>query len=320
VSVANRSPVLGSTELQIAALFAVVAALYWPTTSSLWHRPVFGSNALLVVGLSLWLLARTRGRVAMAPVRGLPWMLLLLVPCSIASIVLWESGIPALQLLLLPVLILLAALTAFGSDVTRLIAVPVGFLYFAVPAWDLLAEPLQRLTLWVVSWAAPAIGVPATISGTMVLLPGHMQFEVTPACSGSGFLMEGLAVAVLLGELQHASVGRRLRLIASMTIIALVTNWVRVLTLIQIGYTTQMRHVLVSQYHVMFGYILFVVVLAAFVTVATARMPARPQSAAKVAGFPAAARGAFLPALLGLAAAPVAAGLLISAGFRLASI
>jgi exosortase len=311
---------MGSVEMQIAALFAVVAALYWPTTNSLWHRPVFGSNALLVVGLSLWLLARTRGRMAMTPVRGLPWVLLLLVPCSISSIVLWESGIPALQLLLLPVLILLAALTAFGSDVTRLIVVPVGFLYFAVPAWDLLAAPLQRLTVWVVSWAAPAIGVPATISGTMVLLPGHMQFEVTPACSGSGFFMEGLAVAVLLGELEHAGLGRRLRLIASMTILSLVTNWVRVLTLIQIGYTTQMRHVLVSQYHVMFGYVLFVLVLVAFVAVATASAPARTPSAARVIGVPSAARGAFLPALLGLVAAPVAAGLLVSAGFRLAFI
>jgi exosortase len=320
VSVASRSPFTGGTEWQVAGLIAVVAALYWPTTSPLWHRPVFGSNALLVVGLSLWLLARTREQMAVTPVRGVPWVLLLLVPCSIASLIFWKSGVPALQLLLLPVLILLAAWTAFGTAVARVIAVPVCFLYFAVPAWDLLAEPLQSLTLWVVRWAAPAIGVPAAVSGTTVLLPGHMQFEVTAACSGSGFLMEGMAVAVLLGELEHARVGRRLRLVAIMLVIALATNWIRVLTLLQIGYTTQMRHVVVSQYHVMFGYVLLTLVLVAFVWIATERTPVRRPRIGTLGPGPGAARGAVLPALLGLAAAPVLAGLLMSAGFHLAPV
>ena len=302
------------TDRQLAGLIAVAAVIYWPTTSALWYRPVFGGNAILVAGLALWLLARVRHRIAVTPVAGVPWALLLLVPCSIAYLIFWRSGIPALQLLLLPALILLAVWTAFGSAMTRAIAVPVCFLYFAVPAWDLLGPPLQSLTLWMVKWLAPAIGVPATVSGTTVLLPGNGKFEVSLACSGSGFVMEGLAVAVLLGELEHATVARRLGLMVSMVVVALVANWVRVLALIQIGYSTEMRHVLVTEHHVLFGYALFVAVLIVFVWIAVSVAPARTPHVVQSAFYPSGARTAFLPALLGLAAAPVLVGLLVLFG------
>lgn len=314
MSVLSRSIFARGTDGQLAGLIAVAAVLYWPTTSALWHRPVFGSNALLVGALALWLLARTRQRVASTPVTGAPWVLLLLVPCSIAALLFWRSGIPELQLLLLPPLILLAVWTAFGTALVRVIAVPVCFLYFAAPAWDLLGPPLQSLTLWAVKWLAPTIGVPATVSGNMVLLPGNMRFEVTLACSGSGFVMEGLAVAVLLGELEQAGIGRRLRLMMSMVIVALIANWIRVLALIQIGYSTDMRHVLVSEHHVLFGYVLFVAVLIIFVWIAVSIAPARSPQGGPIAFCASSARTALLPALLGLAAVPLLVGLLVLSG------
>jgi exosortase/archaeosortase family protein len=143
-----------------------------------------------------------------------------------------------------------------------------------------------------------------------------MSFEVSLACSGSGFLMEGLAIAVLLGELEQASVGRRLRLIAAMVIVALVTNWLRVLALIDIGYSTAMRHLLVTDYHVMFGYVLFVLVLSAFVWIAAAgaRSSVPPVARSAVSPPSRSRDDAFLPALLGLAAAPVLTGVLMLFG------
>src|SRR4029077_4676824 len=99
--------------------------------------------------------------------------------------------------------------------------------------------------------------------------PNGTRFEVTLACSGVVFLVQGLAVAVLLGELEQASLGRRVRLVASMVAVALIANWIRVLALVQIGYSTDMRHVLVSRDHLEFGWALFVLVLVAFVWLAT---------------------------------------------------
>jgi exosortase len=296
-------------------LLAVVVLAYWPTSRALWHfwidHPYWGAHGLLVAGLAIWLLVRARGRLATADVRPLSWALVPLVLASVALLYFWRTGAEQLQLLLLPALMWLALLAAFGAQVARVLAIPVGFLYFGMPVWNLLAVPLQNLTLFVCSVAAPLIALPASFAGSMVTLPGGITFEVTIWCSGLGFFVQGLAVATLLGELEHAARRRRLVLLASMAALALLTNWVRVLTIIQVGYSTHMRHVLVTTHHLMFGYLLFGLVLVAYVWIATRfAPPARLQPAPAGSAVRPAGEGAYLAALAGLIAAPLVAGIL----------
>src|SRR6185312_11077649 len=61
------------------------------------------------------------------------------------------------------------------------------------------------------------------------------------------------------------SLVRRGVLVVLTAIVAIVSNWVRVLTIIQAGYTTNMRHVLVSRGHYTFGWVLFTVIMSAFI-------------------------------------------------------
>jgi exosortase len=303
-----------ATDLRIAGLIALAVAAYWPSSRALWDYWtdwLFGGHGIFVAALALWLLLRARDRIGLAPVQSLPWVLVPLVACSLASLILWRAGIQSLQLLLWPVLILLGVLAAFGGAVTRAITVPVCFLYFAMPAWNVLAQPLQSLTVWAVKLFAPVIGVPATISGDLIYLPGDTRFSVELACSGVGFFVEGLAVAALLGELEQAPLSRRLNLLASMVLVALVTNWIRVLTIVQIGYATQMRHVLVTRYHVLFGYVLCVAVLVLFVWLATRHeLPAAAQSATTARNLSNTTPGSYAATLIALGAAPVAVGIL----------
>jgi exosortase len=313
---ANQSVSARAVELRIGALIAITCAAYWPALAAFWHywaseRGYVGPSVLVIV-LAAWLLVRARSRVAVAAVHGQPLVLALLIPCSVATLILWRADIASLQLLTLPALIVLAVWSAFGSRVARAIAVPVCFLYFAAPAWnELLAGPLQSLTLWIVRWVGPVLGVPATVAGTEIFLPGDMRFTVELECSGIGFLTKGLAVAVLLGELEHAPWRRRLRLVAAMVVIALVTNWIRVLALIDIGYTTQMRHVLVTRYHLEFGYVLYLCALVAFVWLATRSAQAdTPPVASGAPPAQAAAVDAYLPTLAALIAAPLLVGVL----------
>src|SRR5581483_2528710 len=90
-------------------------------------------------------------------------------------------------------------------------------------------------------------------------------FEIGRGCSGVNFFAIGLAVAALLGELENASALRRFTLVCIMGIAAIVSNWIRVLIIVDAGYTTNMRHVLVSRSHYMFGWVLFSIVMFAFV-------------------------------------------------------
>jgi EpsI family protein len=149
----------------------------------------------------------------------------------------------------------------------------------------------------------------------LVTFPNGTRFEVTLACSGVVFLVQGLAVAVLLGELEQASTARRVRLVGSMVAVALIANWIRVLALLQIGYSTNMRNVLVSRDHLEFGWALFVVVLVAFVWLATRRALPEGAKPTPVSGARSArSRGAYLAAAVALAIAPLLIG--VTATFR----
>ena len=250
-------------------LIATAVVVYWPSSLALWgfwtddnHS---GAHGPLVVALAAWLLFRARYRLAAVRVHPSLPAGGLLVLCSVAWLVFWRAGIQELHILLLPVLMGLGVFTALGFGAALQVALPLGYLYFAVPAWGIFIEPLQELTIRAVGVLAPLIGVPAQVHGDLVQLPGVGTFEIAGGCGGVNFLTVGLAVAVLLGEVERASLARRALLLGVMGILAIVSNWIRVLTVIQAGYTTNMRHVLVSRGHYMFGWVLFTVVMVGFV-------------------------------------------------------
>ena len=309
----NDSPAAPRTFLLVVALVVATAIVYWPSVSALWrywiYLPSLGGHGSLVIVLAAWMLLRSKDRINSEPRRPAVWALLPLALCSIAWLIFWKAGIQSLHLVLLPVLIFLAVLAAFGRAVARAVAVPAAYLYFSMPAWNLLTVPLQDLTVRMVALLAPLFGLPAQVSGFQISFPNGATFVVTVACSGIAFLVQGLAVAALLGELERASVGRRLALLASMAVVALITNWVRVLLLLKIGYSSGMDNVLVANYHLEFGYVLFVIVLVGFVWAATrGPLPMRSASESLQPNRPAPRlmKVAYIAALVTLTLGPLA--------------
>jgi len=83
-------------------------------------------------------------------------------------------------------------------------------------------------------------------------------------------------------------------LLGSMVLATIVSNWVRVLIIMAVGYTSGIHNVLVTRGHLLFGWVLFALVMSAFAWVAargTAPVPgtrsAIPDAADRVrcAGF-----------------------------------
>jgi exosortase len=261
----SDSTLVGSIVIGVAGLVATAVLAYLPAWAPLWR-----AHGYFVAALALYLLYSARHDLSRTRAEPMPWALLLLVPIGICALWAARSQIPALQLLLLPPLLLIAVLAAFGARVARLALVPVAFIYFAAPVWNLvLTGPLQALTTQVTAVLAPALGLPVTFVGNTISFPGGATFTVTEACSGATFLVQGLAVATLLGEVEHASFARRVRLLLSMIPVALLANWTRVLLILALGYATDMRSPLATRDHVMFGFAIFFVVLALYVWAAT---------------------------------------------------
>jgi exosortase len=301
------APALSHAQLSAGMVAAVVLA-YWPSSRALWlfwtDPDSAGTHGVLVAVLSVWLFYRNRYALGAVATKPSPVAMVLLVLASLAWLVFWRAAIPSLHIILFPALMVLGVAAALGWQAARWVAFPIGFLYFAVPAWDVLVGPLQTIAAEATGLLAPLLGIPAEVQGYLVRLPGVGTFEIGRGCSGVNFLAIGLAVAALLGELEGASVLRRLSLLCIMGSAAVVSNWIRVLVIVDAGYTTNMRHVLVSRSHYMFGWILFSIVLFAFTW-----LFARPQAAPERASPPASPGSPGLPAyaaiVLGLIAPPV---------------
>jgi len=275
-------PLTVSNFLIVIATVLVTAAVYWPSTSALWAYwtdPTLDMHyGLLVMFLSLWLLCRLRRPLAEAPLRPSLWAIPAVLVCSAGSLIFWRAGIQSLQLLLLPALVLATLVAAVGLRAARLAAVPVGYLCFAMPGWGYLAPPLQDLTARAIGLLLPVFGIPVRLSGYVVSLPRGYTFEITSACSGIHFLVVGLAVAALIGELEGGSFARRAAFLLAMGVAAIASNWARAMIIIAIGYSTGMRHVWATRDHVLFGWVLFAAVLIAFVWLAPrAAPPALPR-------------------------------------------
>jgi exosortase len=271
------APALRNAQLSAGMVAAVVLA-YWPSSRALWlfwtDPDSAGTHGVLVALLSVWLFYRNRYPLGAVATKPSPVAMVLLALASLAWLVFWRAAIPSLHIILFPALMGLGIAAALGWQAARWVAFPIGFLYFAVPSWDVLVGPLQTIAAHATGLLAPLLGIPAEVQGYLVRLPGVGTFEIGRGCSGVNFFAIGLAVAALLGELEGATVLRRFSLLCIMGFAAVVSNWIRVLVIVDAGYTTNMRHVLVSRSHYMFGWILFSIVLFAF-----AWLFARPQAA-----------------------------------------
>lgn len=310
----NEPVPIARNSLTVAGLLIVTAIAYWPSTTTLWTTwmdPDLGdgyAHGLLVGLLSLWMLFRARRSIATAQRVPTLWAYPLLLACSAASLIFWRAGIQSAQLALLPALAVVAVCAALGTKVAGIVAVPIGYLYFGMPGWGVLEPFLQGLTIRAVAVLGPLVGLPVHVSGNVVGLHGVGEFEIGQACSGVNFLVVGLAVAALIGEFGQFSFRRRVGLLAVMGIVAVASNWLRALLIIAAGYVTDMRLVLATRAHLLFGWVIFAAVLLTYVWWATRRhaapavtpVPAGPKAVPRphrFVGYLAAAAGlAILPA------------------------
>ena len=148
----------------------------------------------------MFLLVRARERFEHIAIAPTPWAGLPLIACAAASLICWRAGIPTLQLFFLPPILWLAVLAVFGWQAARTAAFAIAFFYFAIPGWDLLRTPLQHFTAHSIAVIGPLVGLPLTISGMTISMPGGVTFTIERACSGADFLAVGLALAALHGE------------------------------------------------------------------------------------------------------------------------
>jgi len=262
-------------------LLAVVAAC-WPSFTALhvawtdWNAsPV--AHGYLIAAIFAWLLWRDAGLGMPARSRVPPIYMLALIACSLLWLFAVQAGFQALEFLVLPLLAWAALAASWGTSTARRAAFPVAMLYFAMPLWGLVNWPFQWATVYAVRFALRLFDIPAYFDANHVHIPAG-TFEIAGGCSGLHFVVVGAALATLLGELRGDDWRGRFKLLALAIGLSVLTNWVRVFTIILAGHFTHMQHYLVTRSHYGYGWLLFAVALAAFF-VLERRIPVRSPQA-----------------------------------------
>lgn len=244
----------------LLVLMAVIAAAYYPTLHELHLKWMlfdqFYSHGYLLLAFALWLGFGVRHRLRVLGGAASPWFLLPLA----GVVLLWTLArivdVQIVQFMLLPALLLLACAAALGLRAALLVAGPVVLIYFAIPLWDYAIPLLQAITVAICGAFIEVLGIPARLDGYYIEIPAGV-FHVEQGCSGVNYLVVMLALAYSYAWLERLNPRQWIALLALAALMGLVTNWVRVGSLVVIGYETQMQHPLVHD-HVNYGWMLFV--------------------------------------------------------------
>ena len=183
---------------------------------------------------------------------------------------------------------------------------PFAFLYFAVPLWDALNPLLQSFSSFAVRLMLRTAGIPAFFSGNTFTLPAG-SLEIAGGCSGLHFLIVGIAIAVLYGEINRDPWRTRVKLVVLAALLAMLTNWIRIFIIAVAAHLTDMQHYLVSEEHYSFGWMMFVGTMVIFFLIVR-RWPMPPEQPAVAESAPTSGpiswRGAAL-AMVSLLVVPV---------------
>ncbi|MBS0377873.1 MAG: exosortase [Proteobacteria bacterium] len=277
--------IAGSPRLWLLlALALVVTAVCWPSAEVLYDQwmdfvNITFTHGWLILGVCVLLVWRDRAAIAAAPARFWPLALVGLLLTLLAWMVCYRAGIQDLHLTLFPAVYGLAVAAAFGWPVARLMFFPVAFFVFALPSWAQAGNALQELTVLAMRGFLGLTGPHAVISGDTIHIPNG-SFVIEEGCSGLHFMIVGLAIAALHGELRRDPLKTRVLQLLLMAGLALIANWVRVYTVIEAGYLSNMKNYLVSVSHYWFGWGVFAVALVAFFWLSTWLTPAAPEPGA----------------------------------------
>ena len=255
-----------------SALFGLLVVWSLPVLAGLWrHWAIAGiEHGVVPVGLTIILLAviykEHRGEIR--PNLARP-ALVLFVPAVLLVSVGVMASVEAISQFFWPVAVW-SLIWLYTGLRLALRAIPAFcLLYFSIPFWlDIplifpempsLTSALQSLTVAFVSALVSLTGIPALIQDNLILVP-QGTFEVAESCSGRSYLLVAIQLAIIHGVINLNSVKSRCIVLLAMVLTAIVMNWIRVFSLVMIGYFSDMQSSLVEDHNV-YGWVLFSLVL-----------------------------------------------------------
>ncbi|MBS0366426.1 MAG: EpsI family protein [Proteobacteria bacterium] len=253
-----RQPVALAISLAAACL---ALAPSWIALLHTWLTMADYQHGLLLAGcIVYWIVRRAREVPASQGAVSLRAALLLLL-AELCWLIAYRAVSRIGQQLMIPPILWLAVWLGCGWPMARVLAAPLACLYFAIPVWEVLLPLLQHTTVAVTETTLGWLGIPVHIDGILVHIP-EGTFQIAEGCAGKRYLIVALCIAGLLAGVNRLRPARATLLLAASALLALVTNWLRVMIVIVAGHLTDMQHYFVRREHISLGWVLFALLIA----------------------------------------------------------
>ncbi len=147
-----------------------------------------------------------------------------------------------------------------GMPAARALAFPLFFALFLIPVGSEFEPWLQLVTADIAVFLLHIVGTGAVMEGVFIATPAGL-FRVAEACSGTAFLLAMAAYALLVAAMCFASWRRRVVFVAAAMFAAILTNGIRAFGVMELANLTSIHNPVVED-HVLYGWLLFALVLA----------------------------------------------------------
>lgn len=247
-----------------AATTLLALLAYGQTVASLarvWMHSDTFAHGFAVLPLSLFLVWRSRDRLASLRPRPYPLALLALIPLGLGWFVGRAASTVLVEQFCFVAMIPVLAVAHFGPRVARRLAFPLAFLFFAVPFGDTFQPRLMEITADFAEAALRWSGVPVSREG-LYLVTTVSRWQVVESCSGLRYTIAGVVLATLFAHLCYRSNVKRAIFVASSVVVTILANGARAYFLILIGHLSDLR--LGTGFdHRVYGWIIFTLSMAA---------------------------------------------------------
>jgi EpsI family protein len=199
---------------------------------SQWRSNEVYSHGFLIPFIALYLVYFKWDSIAERPLEpnyafGIPAVAISLM-CLLAGRI---AGILVLEEISIVLSIGAMLLLLFGRSLLRAVWFPVAYLFLMIPMWDIFTDtvqhPFQLLSASIGVEMMNWIGIPVYHNGIFIELPG-ITLEVAKACSGINYLISILAIGIPLSYINTRRFSRRILILLSSVVIALLSNGIRV--------------------------------------------------------------------------------------------
>lgn len=265
----------------IAALFSLFLLIYFPTLSVLhvsWSEMNRAyAHGYVVLGLTFYLLYISRNKIFLLNQSVTSQYFSIYLAAILLSSILWflasSIQVQVIQLFTVILMVWLWLAVVFGKSSSIHALMTIGLLLTAMPLWEGLVFYLQSMTIFVTQLCLSSFGIIAFVDGYFIYLVDGM-IEVAEECSGLKYFLAGLSLSIVYAELNINTIQRKIGIVLLAVIIAIMANWIRVISLVLIADFSKMQSSMLYK-HDNLGWVVFIFCFAIFFIIAHKIDPGR---------------------------------------------